>query len=157
GNVSLQEGGGIFNGGLLSITNSTIAGNTAGTMFPHSGGGIFFAAGGSEVSIRDTIIAGNAGSNGPDLYGALGSPGHNLFGNTQGGSGFDATDLLNVDPMLGPLQDNGGPTQTMALLPGSPAIDAGDNTGAPDWDQRGPGFPRIVNGVIDIGAFEVQN
>jgi hypothetical protein len=44
----------------------------------------------------------------------------------------------------------------MALLPGSPAIDAGDNTGAPDFDQRGPGFPRIVNGIIDIGAFEVQ-
>jgi hypothetical protein len=44
----------------------------------------------------------------------------------------------------------------MALLPGSPAIDAGDNTDAPMWDQRGPGFRRIVNGTIDIGAFEVQ-
>jgi hypothetical protein len=44
----------------------------------------------------------------------------------------------------------------MALLPGSPAIDAGDNTNAPTWDQRGPGYPRIVNGIIDIGAFEVQ-
>ena len=44
----------------------------------------------------------------------------------------------------------------MALLPDSPAIDAGDNTGAPDWDQRGPGYPRIVNGIIDIGAFEYQ-
>src|SRR5262249_22312029 len=50
----------------------------------------------------------------------------------------------------------------MALLPGSPAIDAGDNTDAPDWDQRGPGFPRIVgiinpdNPIIDIGAYEVQ-
>jgi hypothetical protein len=54
------------------------------------------------------------------------------------------------------LRDNGGPTPTMALLPGSPAIDAGDNTGAPKWDQRGEGFDRIVNGVIDIGAFEVQ-
>ena len=61
-----------------------------------------------------------------------------------------------IDPKLGPLQDNGGPTMTMALLPGSPAIDAGDNTDAPQWDQRGPGFPRIVNGIIDIGAFEVQ-
>ncbi len=59
--------------------------------------------------------------------------------------------------MLGPLADNGGPTLTHALLPGSPAIDAGDNTDAPEWDQRGPGFPRIVNGTIDIGAFEVQN
>ena len=58
--------------------------------------------------------------------------------------------------MLGPLQDNGGPTFTHALLTGSPAIDAGDNTDAPLFDQRGPGFPRIVNGIIDIGAFEVQ-
>jgi hypothetical protein len=64
--------------------------------------------------------------------------------------------LMNTDPLLGPLQDNGGPTLTMALLPGSPAIDAGDNTDAPDFDQRGPGFPRIVNGIIDIAAFEVQ-
>jgi hypothetical protein len=55
-----------------------------------------------------------------------------------------------VDP------DNGGPTLTRTLLPGSPAIDAGDNAGAPMWDQRGPGFPRIVNGIIDIGAFEYQ-
>jgi hypothetical protein len=64
--------------------------------------------------------------------------------------------------MLDLLRDNGGPTPTMALLPGSPAIDAGDNTGAPKWDQRGEGFPRVVavvdpdNPVIDIGAFEVQ-
>jgi hypothetical protein len=51
----------------------------------------------------------------------------------------------------------GGATQTLALLAGSPAIDAGDNADAPDFDQRGDGFPRIVNNVIDIGAFEVQN
>src|SRR5262249_32666420 len=65
-------------------------------------------------------------------------------------------DLLNLDPKLGPLQDNGGPTLTHALLPGSPALDAGDNAGAPTHDQRGPGFPRIFGGTIDIGAFEVQ-
>jgi hypothetical protein len=115
------------------------------------------------LQTRDTLLAGNTvdgpGTNsGPDLSGTLGSLGHNLVGNTQDGSGFDATDLLNVDPLLGPLQDNGGPTFTMALLPGSPAIDAGDNTDAPDWDQRGPGYPRITaeDPVIDIGAFEVQ-
>jgi hypothetical protein len=106
---------------------------------------------------RNTIIAGNTALFSPDLSGNLGSLGHNLIGNTQLGSGFDPTDLLNVDPLLGPLQDNGGPTKTMALLPGSPAIDAGDNTDASDWDQRGPGFPRIVNGIIDIGAYEVQD
>jgi hypothetical protein len=64
---------------------------------------------------------------------------------------------LDIDPQLGPLQDNGGQSWTMALLPGSPAIDSGNNLNAPDWDQRGPGFPRIVNGTIDRGAFEVQN
>ncbi len=65
--------------------------------------------------------------------------------------------VTDVDPMLGPLADNGGPTWTMALLPGSPAIDAGDNADAPEFDQRGPGFPRIVDGTIDMGAFEVQS
>src|SRR5205823_3549799 len=71
-------------------------------------------------------------------------------------SGFDRTDVRNVGPLLDALKDNGGPTKTMALLPGSPAIDAGDNKDTPEFDQRGPGFPRIVNDIIDIGAFEVQ-
>src|SRR5260370_19849276 len=61
-----------------------------------------------------------------------------------------------IDPLLGPLDDNGGPTLTHALMPGSPAIDAGNNAYATDWDQRGEGFPRIVNDIIDIGAFEYQ-
>jgi hypothetical protein len=65
--------------------------------------------------------------------------------------------FLSGDPNLGPLQDNGGPTFTQALLPGSIAIDAGDNNFIPSfYDQRGPGFDRIVNGAVDIGAFEVQ-
>jgi hypothetical protein len=59
-----------------------------------------------------------------------------------------------IDPVLGPLQDNGGPTRTMAPLVGSPALDAGDNTDAPPTDQRGA--PRIAQGTIDIGAYEVQ-
>ena len=67
-------------------------------------------------------------------------------------------DQINTDPLLGPLHNNGGPTVTHALLPGSRAIDAGDPsfTPPPDYDQRGAGFPRVVNGRIDIGAFEVQ-
>jgi hypothetical protein len=56
-----------------------------------------------------------------------------------------------------PRTENGRYTLTHPLLPGSPAIDTGDNIDAPEWDQRGPGFPRIVNGTIDIGAFEVQS
>jgi hypothetical protein len=88
----------------------------------------------------------------------LTASGYNLISNSTGGSGYAPTDILDVDPLLGPLADNGGPTLTHALLPGSPAIDAGDPNPAdpPEWDQRGPGFPRIANGRIDIGAFEVQ-
>jgi hypothetical protein len=67
-------------------------------------------------------------------------------------------DQINTDPMLGSLQDNGGPTFTHALLPGSPAIDAGDPnfTPPPFYDQRGPGFWRVRNGRMDIGSFELQ-
>jgi hypothetical protein len=113
---------------------------------------------GGTVIVRNTILAGNTVSvgSGPDLNGVLTSLGHDLIGNTNGASGFVASDLLNVNPLLGQLQDNGGPTQTMAPLPGSPAVDAGDNIDAPDFDQRGPGFPRIVGGAMDIGALEVQ-
>jgi hypothetical protein len=111
----------------LTVSNSTLSGNTA-----TNSGGIFGA-----YSARNTIIALNTGDP------ASGS----IDGNYN---------LVGGDPLLGPLQDNGGPTPTMALLPGSPAIGAGDPTNAPEWDQRGPGFPRVVNGLIDIGAFEVQ-
>jgi len=147
--------GGIVNSGTLTLTNCTISGNSTAGM--RGGGGIVNASGPTvSLRARNTIIAGNMASTAPDLAGQLTSSGYNLIGNTDGGSGFDDTDLLNIDPLLGPLQDNGGPTQTMALQCGSPAIDAGDNTDALDWDQRGPGFPRIVNGIIDIGAYEVQ-
>jgi hypothetical protein len=140
----------------LTITNSTVSGNSAS----NAGGGILNLGSGT-FSARNTLLAGNMAPGSPDLNGLLTSQGHNLIGNGSGGSGYDPTDRVGtasdpIDPKLGPLQDNGGPTQTMALLPGSPAIDAGDNTNAPMWDQRGPGFRRIVNGTIDIGAYEVQ-
>jgi hypothetical protein len=150
------EGGGIHNTGRLTIVSSTIAQNSAEANITGYGGGIF----GSVNLLRNSIVALNTtlwDGTVPDLFGNIGTSGYNLIGNSQGGSGYAPTDLLNVDPLLGPLQDNGGPTQTMALLPGSPAIDSGDNTNAPDWDQRGPGYPRIVNGTIDRGAFEVQD
>jgi hypothetical protein len=110
------------------------------------------------MSITNSTIAGNAAADRPDISSVLDVSGYNLFGDSNGGSGFAPTDILNVDPMIGDLQDNGGPTKTYALLPGSPAINAGDPNPAdpPEWDQRGPGFPRIVNGRLDIGAFEVQ-
>jgi hypothetical protein len=154
GNSAPDQGGGIYNvGATLTIANSTISGNYSGSTGENGGGIESYAA---VIVMRNTILAGNTAPYVPDLDGCLTSSGYNLIGNTHGGCGFDPTDLLNIDPRLGPLQDNGGPTPTMALLPGSPAINAGDNTNAPLWDQRGASFRRIVHGTIDIGAFEVQ-
>ena len=110
------------------ISNSTVSGNGATDCC----GGILHTVG--FLCMRNTILAGNGAPNAPDFSGRLSSSGYNLIGNTSGGSGFDQSDLLNVNPMLGPLQDSGGPTFTHALLPGSPAIDAGD----PDF--IGPGL-----------------
>jgi hypothetical protein len=152
-------GGNHIGSGTVDLINCTIAANTANPSIgyhPGTGQGGGVSNTGGTVHARNTLIGGNTATTALDFSGALASWGHNLIGNSEGGSGFDDTDLLNVNPLLGPPQDNGGPTQTMALLPGSPAIDAGDNTDAPDWDQRGPGYPRIVNGIIDIGAFEYQ-
>jgi probable HAF family extracellular repeat protein len=93
------------------------------------------------------------------VSGTQNSQGHNLIGDGTGGSGYDSTDLVGtssdpIDPKLGPLQENGGPTPTMAPLPSSPAIDAGDPTNAPPTDQRG--LPRVLDGATDIGAVELQ-
>jgi hypothetical protein len=101
---------------------------------------------------------------GQDVSGNFISDGHNLIGVVEGSTGFGATgDQLGssnnpLDPMLGPLANNGGPTMTHALLAGSPAIDHGDNTGAPATDQRGVARARDGDGngskIVDIGAFE---
>jgi hypothetical protein len=149
----------VANSGSLTLIGVTISTNTVLSGSGFGGGLATFGVGSS--SLFNTLIAANTASDAPDVSGPVVSQGHNLIGDGTGGTGYDASDLVGtsdnpIDPMLGPLQDNGGPTQTMALLPGSPAIDAGDNTGAADFDQRGPGFPRIVNGTIDIGAFEYQ-
>ncbi len=142
-------GGGIYNGSMLTVTDSTLAGNSASV----AAGGIATYFG--TMTMANTIIATNTAPSGPDLLGTVTSEGYNLIGNSSGGSGFVAADLLNVNPLLGPLQNNGGPTQTMALLPGSPAIGAGSVALIPagiTTDQRG--FARTVNGTVDIGAFE---
>jgi len=135
--------------GTTLITSCTISGNTGNS------GGIFTDWAGyiGTLKLRNTIVTGNTFS---DIVGDIVSLGHNLIGSTSYSNGVrpDLGDQLNVNPLLGPLQDNGGPTFTQALFPGSPAIDAGDNTNAPRFDQRG--FTRIVNGTIDIGAYELQ-
>lgn len=154
GNIGTSQGGAILNdsGAQLLVTYSTIANNGA-----ESGGGVYTTN--TNVTVKSTIIAGNDADpdigEGPDVWGTFNSQGYNIVGNDQDSSGFGATgDQLNVDPKLGPLQDNGGTTFTHALLTGSPATSAGDNTGAPSTDQRG--FTRIVGGTVDIGSYEVQ-
>src|SRR5206468_543482 len=107
---------------------------------------------------ENTILkTGRIGANIVNLF-VVTSRGYNVSNDDAGRSLNSPGDQVNTDPLLGPLQDNGGPTFTHALLPGSPAVDAGNPnfTPPPDYDQRGPGFPRVVNGRIDIGAFEVQ-
>jgi hypothetical protein len=157
---SASFGGGIYNsasdfqGGstLLIVSNSTLSGNSA-----DSGGGIYNYYGGLYSS--DSILnAGASGENIYNYYGPVTSLGYNLSSDDGGGYLTGPGDQINTDPMLGPLEDNGGPTFTHALLPRSPAIDAGNPnfTPPPLYDQRGSGFDRVVNGRIDIGSFEVQ-
>ena len=128
------------------------------------------AAEAGGVNIIGTIVTGNGDTSVPgnfDIFSDEEDPGtvnsdHSIIGVTsesvtvvdQGGT------QRNVDPLLGPLANNGGPTQTMALLTGSPAIDHGPvpvpSFPLNDNDQRGAGFPRVVNGTVDVGAYEVQ-
>ncbi|MBN1668768.1 MAG: CSLREA domain-containing protein [Anaerolineales bacterium] len=136
----------------LSIQHSTITGNSA-----KWGGGVSNSAG--DLAISHSILAGNsvlAGGQGPNCHSMSAITGsYNLeSGRDCGFTG--AGDLQNADPHLGPLRANGGQTLTHALLRGSAAIDQGDPLFAPPPanDQRGPIYPRLVAGRIDIGAFE---
>lgn len=154
GNSASETGGGVFNIGTLQIANSTLSDNSSVFL---AGGVLNFA----NLQIGDTIL--KRGDSGENIYsngdGIVISLGYNLSSDEGGAILTGPGDQINTDPMLGPLQDNGGPTFTHALLPGSPAIDAGDPNFSPPplFDQRGPGFDRVVNGRIDIGSFEVQS
>jgi hypothetical protein len=158
-------GGGIANsGGNVVIQNSTITGNTAdGPSGSGFGGDVFVGEG--TLEIGNTILNGDSGTNICNLgnQGAIISDGYNLSNDNGAGYLTAAGDQINIDPKLGPLQDNGGPTFTHALLQDSPAINAGNsnfnlNNLQPQliYDQRGTGFDRVKNGQSDIGAFEVQ-
>jgi len=155
-------GGGIINNGFqgnapVTLNNNTVSGNSA-----NQGGGIYNIGKnfvGGSVSVANTIF--KTGATGGNIWndaGMITSLGYSLSNDDGGGYLTGPGDQINTDPLLGPLQDNGGPTLTYALLKGSPAIDAGDPnfTPPPLYDQRGPGFARVVNGRIDIGSFEVQ-
>ena len=180
-NVSYSgEAGGLFIAGTGStIVNSTITGNTA-----YRGGGIVAAdvtienstiafngsidgAGGAGMIVRgdstiDSSILANNSATGAGV-GAADLASDRSLVTISGANNLvmaaDATitlpaDTLHDDPLLAPLADNGGPTQTLALLPGSPALDAGNNLAGLTTDQRGPGFARIVGVQADIGAYE---
>jgi hypothetical protein len=164
-------------------SNSAVAGNTGvnqgGANKPPqlaaegTGGGIRVGPG--SVTLENTIIAGNTAANGlgdttgaptpgPNVDGAVTSSGHNLLGVATEATGFTGPgDQTGANPMLAALADNGGPTQTMALNPGSPAIDAGVASGAL-FDQRGKARTYNDPSVgdtggsdgTDIGAFELQ-
>jgi predicted outer membrane repeat protein len=151
GNSAGTSGGGIYNNSSLDVTLSTITGNSA-----PSGGGIYNVG---SVEVSNTIL--NAGASGENIFndgGKVTSYGYNLSSDDGGGYLIGPGDQINTDPLLGPLQDNGGPTLTHALLPGSPAIDAGDPdfTPPPFNDQRGCPFARVFNDRIDVGSFETQ-
>ncbi len=133
--------------GSFSILNSTIAYNQRGD--------VYSAGPSASLTLKNTIIAHNTGGLWKNCNGSgtVTSQGYNLSDDYTCGTWFTASsDLNNTDPLLGPLQNNGGPTPTHALLPGSPAINAGSNAGCPATDQRNVFRPQ--GGACDIGAFE---
>jgi CSLREA domain-containing protein len=158
GNSAANWGGGINNYDILTIANATISDNNVVNGY----GGGMHTENMRSTTIQNTIIANNTATaySGKDCDGAIYSNGYNIIGNTTGCT-VDITtgDIIGMNPKLGPLQDNGGPTYTEALLSGSLAINHGNPSGCKDdlgtpltMDQRG--FPRT--GRCDIGAYELQ-
>jgi CSLREA domain-containing protein len=179
GNNTSGAGAGVVNGtaGTMSLTNVTISGNNAGNS-PGYGGGIYINSGSSVsltnatisgnnvdigggifeydvleapvLQIKNTIVANNSGGN-CEAY-IITSLGHNLSSDNTCAL-TNTGDLVNTNPLLGPLLNYGGPTLTRALLPGSPAIDAGSpDCPPPATDQRGVVRPQSA--ACDIGAYE---
>jgi hypothetical protein len=191
GNGGNGQGGGVYVvSGAQSFTNVTLADNSTqagaggtggssasdgahGNAGTTTAGGIY--NGGGTLDMLDDLIAANRAALAPDVFGTFvstagvtGYGGYNFIGDGNGSTGFSAatgdqvgTSSHPLDPLLGPLQNNGGLTQTMALLAGSPAIDAGSslvgNQFSPGpFDQRGNPFARVINGRVDDGAYEYQ-
>ena len=173
-NSALFGGGGVYinSGSSLTVNQSTISANSSASTSPETGGGgIAIGDSTSVVTLSGSIVSGNSS-------GVAGAADFGLYSEDPTDTGsFTATNsiigevdpritangtnnIMSTNPMLGALANNGGLTKTMALLTGSPAIDAGPNPVATftgnQFDQRGPGYARIIGGLVDIGAFEAQ-
>jgi len=166
-----KNAGGIYNAhvsgyyggnGPMTVRNSTVTANVA-TGSAATGGigaGIVDTQTTFSSQFQSSIVAGNSAPNADasraDLIAFAGTVnGANNLVVAATGTTLPA-DTIQADPLLGPLRDNGGPTPTHALLFGSPAIDAGNNSANLTYDQRGEGYARVVGAVADIGAFENQ-
>jgi hypothetical protein len=160
GNLARQGGGGLANStsAAASLSSVTIANNIADSDRDGSGdgGGISNEISGT-VALSNTLLAGNfdRGGDAPDCSGTIVSAGHNLIGDALGCALVTGLgDVVGQAARIGPLAFNGGPTPTHALLPGSPAIDAGDSLFCPAADQRGVARPQ--GAACDIGAYEYR-
>jgi predicted outer membrane repeat protein len=159
GNSCTNSGGAIFNnqvflsGHGLDLRNSTITDNSA-----TAGGGIIVTkvTGALPSNVSSSVVAGNKAASNFDIEGDWIIGNNNLIGSASPGFSSGTGNLLGVDPMLSPLADNGGPTQTCKPLTGSPLINAGNNAAGLAYDQRGTGFLRVIEGKADIGAYEEQ-
>ncbi|HSE13685.1 MAG TPA: right-handed parallel beta-helix repeat-containing protein [Rudaea sp.] len=156
GNTARTRGGGGLNLRVFygeTISNSTITANTA-----PAGGGVYLRGVPDQFELQSTLIAGNTATAGSAADFGSESPtallGNDNLVSIAGANVTLPVDTLHAAPLLRPLADNGGPTRTHALMPGSPAIDAGNNFPSLEFDQRGPGFPRVLGPAADIGAFE---
>jgi hypothetical protein len=157
GNVGYLNGGGLLNYGTAGLTNCTVSGNTAGFSGGSVANGSYFNQGASLTLINCTV-SGNTGGGLATYFGTTtatntiiaGNSFVDVFGSLSTASSHN---VVGENPVLAPLGNYGGTSETMALLPGSPAIDAGTSgPGIPTTDERG--LPRF--GTVDIGAFESQ-
>ncbi len=160
GNSASGIGGGLYAKNLyastLTVESSTIVGNSA----TGAGGGVVIDSNiNNTVVLHDNIIANNTDDGtSPDAGGAF-TANYNFIKDATGASLTGGNNTSGVDPMLGPLANNGGLTQTLRPLNDSPVIDAGDPafTPPPSTDQRGAGFARVIGGTIDLGSLEFGN